>query len=267
MIIHYQIVNYTDSELLNPIYFVLPASRRQTHQQPLTVACLNVRTLLDRADLPERRTAIVARELARYDIDIDTLSETRREDEDALNESGAGYTFFWKGMPSGEVRQADVGFAIKNKLLSKLDELPKVVNERLMTLRIPLQCGRALTLVSAYAPTMRYDDDTIERFYSHLNEIILSTPTADKLTILGDFNARLGKDTVTWKNIIGSHGIGKTATVLSSCPYALNTTSSSQTQLSANQHITSLHGNIRAPSTGTSLTTLSPSGVTGATSV
>ena len=53
---------------------------------PLNVATWNVRTLLDRedSDRPERRKALIARELSRYNIDIAALSETRLAGEGAL---------------------------------------------------------------------------------------------------------------------------------------------------------------------------------------
>jgi len=41
---------------------------------------------------PERRTAIVARQLARYDIDIAALSEPRFPEDGQLMEYGGGYT-------------------------------------------------------------------------------------------------------------------------------------------------------------------------------
>ena len=47
---------------------------------------------------------MVANELARYNVDIAALSETRREEEGELNERGAGYTFLWKGEAAGEPR-------------------------------------------------------------------------------------------------------------------------------------------------------------------
>ena len=59
----------------------------------------NVRTLLDnaQANRPERRTALVGRELARYKVDIAALSEARlprrdssRRLEQALRSSGVG---------------------------------------------------------------------------------------------------------------------------------------------------------------------------------
>ena len=77
-----------------------------------------VRTLLDKtkADRPERRTALVARELGRYNVDIAALSETRLPDKGQLTETGGGYTFFWSGRRTAaksDARQG-VGFAIKN---------------------------------------------------------------------------------------------------------------------------------------------------------
>ena len=73
---------------------------------PITVGAWNVRTLLDRkkAKRPERRTALIARELKRYDLPIVALSETRFEGEGDLTEREAGYTFFWSGR-SAEVKR------------------------------------------------------------------------------------------------------------------------------------------------------------------
>ena len=63
------------------------------------------------ANRPERRTALVARELCRYSIDIAALSETRFADEGQLTESGAGYTFFWCG------RSAEIDGSLVSVLL------------------------------------------------------------------------------------------------------------------------------------------------------
>ena len=52
-----------------------------------------MRTLLDRDDRPERRTAIIAHELARYNIDIAAFSETRISGSSQFEEASAGYIF------------------------------------------------------------------------------------------------------------------------------------------------------------------------------
>ena len=119
----------------------------------------NVRTLMDReeADRPMRRTALVAKELERYRIDIAALSETRFPGEGQLKEVGSGYTFFWSGRSSEERRESGVGFAIRNKLVNKLSSLPKGVNDRLMSLRIPISKNRHAVFVSAYRLANQYD--------------------------------------------------------------------------------------------------------------
>ena len=62
-----------------------------------------------KADRPERRTALVAREqVARCHVDIAALSKTRRANEGKLTEDGGGYCFFWSGRTSEERREAGV---------------------------------------------------------------------------------------------------------------------------------------------------------------
>ncbi|XP_063598196.1 craniofacial development protein 2-like [Penaeus indicus] len=161
------------------------------------------------ADRPERRTALIARELARYKVQIAALSESRLAEEGQLTEVHAGYTFFWIGHRQDERREAGVGFAIKTNLVNKLASPPKGVNDRLMTVRLPLCGKRHATLVSAYAPTMTNTDEVKEAFYEDLNATISAVPRADKLILLGDFNARVGTDYASWKGILGRNGIGK----------------------------------------------------------
>ena len=176
-----------------------------------TFGSWNIRTLMDnpRADRPERRTALIARELDRYNIQIAALSETRLADEGQLTEVKAGYTFFWSGRSREERREAGVGFAIKSNLISKLTSLPKGTNDRLMTLRLPLRGKRHATIISAYAPTMSNPEEVKDKFYEDLEALITAVPREDKLVILGDFNARVGTDYQAWEGVIGRHGVGK----------------------------------------------------------
>ena len=177
----------------------------------LTLASWNVRTLLDntRANGPERRTALVARELARYKVDIAALSETRFSDKGQLTETGGGYTFFWCGRSSKERREAGVAFAIKTEHVRKLASIPEGINDRLMRMQFPLAKGRTATLISAYAPTMTNPEDIKDKFYEELDSLISAVPKNEKLIVLGDFNARVGTDYTTWDRVLGRHGVGK----------------------------------------------------------
>nr|VZI25721.1 unnamed protein product [Spirometra erinaceieuropaei] len=91
-----------------------------------------------RSNRPERRTALVARELARYKVDIAALNETRFSEQGQLEEVCAGYTFFWSGRPLPEPRNAGVAFAIRNDIVGRLPCLPQGINDRLISLRLPL---------------------------------------------------------------------------------------------------------------------------------
>lgn len=161
------------------------------------------------ADRPARRTALISQELSRYNVDIAALSETRLSDEGSLTEIQGGYTFYWKGLPQGERRIHGVGFAIRTPLVGLFADAPLGLNERLMRLRIPLAGGRYATLFSCYAPTLDATDDVKDSFYELLDAELQRVPIADKLIVLGDFNARVGVGHQEWSGVIREHGLGK----------------------------------------------------------
>nr|VZI26919.1 unnamed protein product [Spirometra erinaceieuropaei] len=160
-----------------------------------------------RSNRPERRTALVARELARYKVDIAALSETRFSEQGQLEEVGAGYTFFWSGRPRAERRDAGVAFANRNDIVGRLPCLPQGINDRLMSLRLPLRGGKFATIISAYAPTMTNPDAVRDKFYEDMYALLATVSKADKLIVLGDFNARVGTDHTTWRGVLGPHGL------------------------------------------------------------
>ena len=178
-------------------------------RKPLSLAEWNVRTLLDTegSRRPERQTALVAKELNRYDIDIAVLCETRLPGYDSFVDNG--YTFFWSGKTEQERRESGVGIAIRNSIVQNLDQDPTPINDRIMTMRMPLDKKCFLTIVSVYAPTLTNTDENKERFYNNLRETIKNVPTSDKLIIAGDFNARVGTEAENWPGVIGTHGTGK----------------------------------------------------------
>ena len=149
----------------------------------------------------ERKRALVDRELSRYKVDIAALSETRYACIGQVTEKN--YTFFWSGKSEKEKRESGIGFAIKNSLAGKIEGgAPKAINDRLMTVRLPLAKKRFATFISVYAPTMQHTAEFKEQFYSELRAAIVATPKSDKLTILGDFNARVGADFSAWEGVL-----------------------------------------------------------------
>ncbi|XP_063895050.1 uncharacterized protein LOC135118051 [Helicoverpa armigera] len=176
----------------------------------MTFGAWNVRTLIDNDGnlCPERKTAVVARELARYNVDVAALSETRLADQGELEEIGGGYTFFWKGRPQSERRLAGVGFAIKSTIVKKLPECPQYISDRIITLRLHLPNDNFLNVISVYAPTMSNEDSVKDQFYEELCQCLTSIRSSEQILLLGDFNARVGRDSESWPGVIGNNGVG-----------------------------------------------------------
>ena len=166
--------------------------------------------MLDRSnttDRPDRRTSLIAKELSKYKIDIAALSESKLADEGCITEDLGGYTFFWKGYPHGESRIHGVAFAIRNVLLRFLSENPVGISPSLMKLTIPPSDRRYATLFSCYFPTLVASEEHKGEFCSTLDREIHAVISADKLIILGDFNARVGREYLGWSSVIGQHGL------------------------------------------------------------
>lgn len=117
---------------------------------------------LDREETASSRP--VAKELARYNIDIAALRETRLADEGSITELASGYTFFWKGKAQNKNKIHGVGLAIRTSLLKNLPDLSVGINDRLdMKIRLPLSHKHYATVISAYAPTLTSAGETIDR--------------------------------------------------------------------------------------------------------
>ena len=76
---------------------------RKKKAASLKVACWNIRTMHDSEDRPQRRSALVAREQARLDIDIAALCEVRFAEQGSLTQDG-GYSLFWSRKNNNERR-------------------------------------------------------------------------------------------------------------------------------------------------------------------
>ncbi|VDL94746.1 unnamed protein product [Schistocephalus solidus] len=73
------------------------------------------------------------------------LSETRSSEQDQLEELGSGYTFFWNGRTKSERRDTGVAVAIWNDIVGRLPCLLQGMNDRLMSLRLPLRGDKFAT--------------------------------------------------------------------------------------------------------------------------
>uniref|UniRef100_A0A0L8FII4 Endonuclease/exonuclease/phosphatase domain-containing protein n=1 Tax=Octopus bimaculoides TaxID=37653 RepID=A0A0L8FII4_OCTBM len=140
-----------------------------------------------------------------FNIEIAALSKVRFADECSLKERGAGYTLIWSGKPSYGRRMAGVGLMVRNSITSKLETLPTCHSDHIISICLPLKSKQHLMLFSVYAPTLLADPADKDCFYSDLRRLLSNTPANDKVLILGDFNARAGRDSEAWKGLFGRH--------------------------------------------------------------
>lgn len=111
----------------------------------LTFGAWNIGTLLDLQDgaMPKGRTTLVCKDLVRFNIDVAALSESRILDEGRIRI----FYLLEKGKLAPEHRIHGMGFVVRTPLVHTHNLLPKAINERLMTLLIPLHHDDFLTLI------------------------------------------------------------------------------------------------------------------------
>ena len=87
-----------------------------------------------------------------------------------------------------------MGFAIKKDIFTKLTEMSRLVSDIIMAMKLPLSKDNFATIISVYAPTMKNPDEYEEAFYNQLACVLSGIPRTDKLLLIGDFNAMVGRD-------------------------------------------------------------------------
>ena len=97
---------------------------------------------------------------------------------------------------------------MRNDVLKKMNTVPKAVSDRIIVMRLPLSKNKFATIISTYAPTMTYPEPEKEEYYRSLSDVVGRVSTADKLVILGDFNARVGSDHELYGPALGKFGKG-----------------------------------------------------------
>ena len=167
----------------------------KTRKGPLKLATWNVRSL---SDIEKLDNLIL--ELKSMNIDMAGISEVRWKD--AGKTVKEGYTMMYSG---GDSHKNGVAIIMKNKIACSLIGLWPV-DDRIIAAKIAAQPFN-IFVIQVYAPTSDYDDDQIEFFYEKLNQILLIAKSDDIVFIMGDFNAKVGREKIS--RCMGKHGIGK----------------------------------------------------------
>ncbi|VDL95776.1 unnamed protein product [Schistocephalus solidus] len=93
--------------------------------------------------------------------------------------------------------------------------------------RLPLPPWRDKfsNIISAYTSPLAISDETDYVFSEDLHALLVTVPKADKLIVLGDFNACVRTDRATWRKVLGPMvSLASLTTLFFSYESALNTT-------------------------------------------
>ncbi|VDM03288.1 unnamed protein product [Schistocephalus solidus] len=152
----------------------------------------------------ERRTVLVARDLACYKVDIVALSATQFFEQIQLEEVSASFTSFWSGWPKAEQCYAGVTFAIRTDIGGCL---PYGINDRLMSLRLPLRGEIFATILSTYGSPMTSSDEMKDKVFKFHHTLLVTVPKVDKLLDLGISNTCVGTENAALHGVLGPHGL------------------------------------------------------------
>ena len=81
----------------------------------------------------------------------------------------------------------------------------KCVSERIVKIRLRIK-GVWVSVVQVYAPTEDSKEEVKEGFYEQLQTTLREVHRQDKLIVLGDLNARVGRNVGVWGDVIGKQG-------------------------------------------------------------
>ena len=124
------------------------------------------------------------------DFDVVALQKTRLE---SVIQNFDKFALFSSGLES-EKHEFGCSFYVSGEFL-KYVKYFKIINERICCLRLNAKWF-SCTLINVHAPTNEKREEIKEEFYSLLEQNINQIATSDIKKILGDFNAKVGKENI-----------------------------------------------------------------------
>lgn len=166
-------------------------------KEKLRVGTWNVRTLLQAGKLKE-----LCGVAERYHLDVVGVQEVRWHGRDKIRKGP--WTFIYSGREDKQ-HEAGVGVLLSKRAADVLTS-SDCISERLMKVRLKAGVTN-LTLVVGYAPTEVASVSEKEKFYNTLDTVLDAVPRHDMCLLIGDFNARVGRDAAANPGVVGPHGL------------------------------------------------------------
>ena len=157
--------------------------RKRLKDHDLRICTWNVRTLYR-----EGASIQLVDVLNKYKADITAIQEMRWTGQGCVKKPTCDIYYSCHA----EKHEFGVGFVVGKRLRHLVSRFTPV-NERLATIRIKAKF-HYISLICAHAPTDEKDDETKESFYERLDEAYERCPRHDIKFVIGDLNAKVGKE-------------------------------------------------------------------------
>jgi exonuclease III len=155
----------------------------------------NVRTLFKTGSLKS-----LTQQLQKYQIKITAVQETKWMGNEIWDTKT--HTIFQSGKSNGK-REFGVAFIVNKEMKNILGCTP--VSERMCRLRVKTRFFN-LSVINVHAPTEDKDETEKDGFYNQLERTYDSAPSNDIKIIIGDLNAKLGKEEI-YKDTFGKQSL------------------------------------------------------------
>ena len=112
-----------------------------------------------------------------------------------------GWQLFYSDVKPSTHAQADVELLISPRIIDLAVEW-NPINERMDLLKLHLR-EKILAVIQVYASNVK---SNWSEFLDNVSQVMESIPSTNATLIMGDFNAHIGNDSITWQSIISPNG-------------------------------------------------------------
>jgi len=147
------------------------------------------------------KTAVVAREMRKYDIYILGISECRWAGFGRMRVQ-TGKTLLYSGRVN-DAHLSGVAMLMSRKAASCLISWSPV-NDRIIMARFN-SCHIRTTIVQVYAPTNDAEEEAKDVFYEQMQNVLDKIPKHDFVILMGDWNVKVG-DQQDGEGVVGHYG-------------------------------------------------------------